>query len=62
MLMMYCFFLSEPEKSVPALIELINWFSSFSGYKVNLTKSEAMPLGTLISKPNIFFLLRAFKT
>ncbi len=45
-------FLSEPEKSVPALIELINWFSTFSGYKVNLTKSEAMPLGTLISKPN----------
>lgn len=46
-------FLSEPERSVPTLIELINWFSTFSGYKINLAKSEAMPLGTLISKPNI---------
>lgn len=43
--------LSDPETSVPALIDVINRFSCFSGYKINLNKSEAMPLGTLSTIP-----------
>lgn len=39
--------LSNPETSVPSLIDVIDRFSRFSGYKINLAKSEAMPLGTL---------------
>lgn len=38
-------FLSNPEVSVPATLSIINSFGSISGYKVNYTKSEAMPLG-----------------
>lgn len=38
-------FLSDPEVSVPATLSIINSFGSISGYKVNYTKSEAMPLG-----------------
>lgn len=42
--------MTDPETSIPSLIETINAFSSFSGYKINFTKSEAMPLGILNSK------------
>lgn len=38
-------FLTRPEVSVPAILSIINLFGSISGYKVNYTKSEAMPLG-----------------
>lgn len=37
--------LSDPETSVPNLTDVIDRFSHFSGYKINLAKS--MPLGTL---------------
>lgn len=30
---------------MPALINIIDIFSSFSGYKINFNKSEALPLG-----------------
>ena len=30
-----------PETSAPPFIRIINLFSSFSGYKINLNKSEA---------------------
>lgn len=46
-------FLSNPETSVPALVKMINLFSTFSRYKINLNKSEAMPLGSLAIRPNI---------
>ena len=42
-------FLSNPEVSVPATLSIINSFGSISGYKVNYTKSEAMPLGNYSS-------------
>uniref|UniRef100_A0A8K9V8C7 Reverse transcriptase domain-containing protein n=1 Tax=Oncorhynchus mykiss TaxID=8022 RepID=A0A8K9V8C7_ONCMY len=45
-------FISSPETSITALINIIELFSEFSGYKINLTKSEAMPLGSLHSVPN----------
>ncbi len=38
--------------SIPPLINISTLFSLFSGYKINLTKSEAMPLGSLIDMPN----------
>lgn len=41
---------TNPETSIPCLIEIINIFSCFSGYKINVTKSEAMPLGLLDPK------------
>ena len=44
-------FISNPETSIPALLNIIDLFSKFSGYKINLTKSEAMPLGSLNSIP-----------
>lgn len=37
-------FLSSPAQSIPKLTELINNYGSFSGYKINFSKSEAMPL------------------
>lgn len=40
-------FLLNPSVSVPRLIQIIGWFAAFSGYKVNFSKSEAMPLGNL---------------
>lgn len=42
---------TDPENSIPCLIETINVFSSFSDYKINFTKSEAMPLGLLKQVP-----------
>ena len=39
-------FISSPETSITSLINIIELFSEFSGYKINLTKSEAMPLCT----------------
>ena len=47
-------FISNPETSIPALLNSIDLFSKFSGYKINLTKSEAMPLGSLNSIPAAF--------
>lgn len=43
--------ITNPETSIPALLNIIDLFSKFSGYKINLTKSEAMPLGSLNSIP-----------
>ena len=37
-------FLNSPAHSIPKLTELINNYGSFSGYKINFSKSEAMPL------------------
>uniref|UniRef100_A0A3B3YI25 Reverse transcriptase domain-containing protein n=1 Tax=Poecilia mexicana TaxID=48701 RepID=A0A3B3YI25_9TELE len=43
--------LTQPETSIPSLIETINKFSDISGYKINFNKSEVMPLGILKQKP-----------
>ena len=40
-------FLTKPEVSIPAVLDLIGCFSQFSGYKINFSKSEALPLGGL---------------
>uniref|UniRef100_A0A3P9KDT4 Reverse transcriptase domain-containing protein n=1 Tax=Oryzias latipes TaxID=8090 RepID=A0A3P9KDT4_ORYLA len=40
-------FLSLPKQSIPTTLKAFNKFSSISGYKINLAKSEAMPLGGL---------------
>uniref|UniRef100_A0A3B3VUS2 Uncharacterized protein n=1 Tax=Poecilia latipinna TaxID=48699 RepID=A0A3B3VUS2_9TELE len=37
--------LTDPVKSIPALIGCVSKFSKISGYKVNYEKSETMPLG-----------------
>lgn len=37
-------FITRPEISVAAVLNIINQFSEFSGYKINFNKSEAMPL------------------
>ncbi len=37
-------YLSHPLTSLPALIELLNDFGKISGYKINMQKSELMPL------------------
>lgn len=45
-------FLAEPEKSVAALINIIDIFSSFSIYKINFDKFEALPLGAFGNNNN----------
>ena len=37
-------FITKPQSSVPILLETIELFSSFSGYKINWTKSEVIPV------------------
>lgn len=37
-------FMSHPKSSIPPLLQLIDTFSSFSGYKINWGKSELMPI------------------
>lgn len=39
-------FLTKPDISIPTILSIIKEFSSFSGYKINYGKSEAMPLGS----------------
>lgn len=38
-------FLTKPDISIPTIFSVIREFSSFTGYKINYGKSEAMPLG-----------------
>ena len=49
-------FLSSPKRSVPTVLSIVNAFGAISGYKINQSKSEAMPLGTLTQSdtPNNF--------
>lgn len=44
---------TRPEKSIPSLIETFNMFSAFSGYRIKLSKSKVMPLGSLKQKPQV---------
>ncbi|XP_059823631.1 IQ calmodulin-binding motif-containing protein 1 isoform X1 [Hypanus sabinus] len=41
-------FISNPEKSIPVVLSLLAQFSDFSGYKLNLNKSELFPLNRLV--------------
>lgn len=45
--------LSDPHESLPPLLDLINEFSKISGYKINWTKCEIMPLSKLCYKTQI---------
>lgn len=45
-------FLSKPEISITNLLGVIKDFSVFSGYRINFSKSEAMPLGNLQAVPS----------
>ncbi len=50
-------FMLNPSVSVPSLIQTITMFGAFSGYKINFSKSEAMPLSNLqqqLDDPNPF--------
>lgn len=44
-------YLSNPEASIVRVVEIIRFFGRFSGYKVNYSKSEAMPLNHNVSWP-----------
>lgn len=46
-------FISNPDSSVPSLLNIINTFCTFSGYKIKLSKSEAMPVGSMKTIPDI---------
>lgn len=45
-------FMLNPSVSVPRLTQIIARFAAFYGYKVNFSKSEAMPLGNLRQQPD----------
>ncbi len=45
--------MSDPQKSVPPLLELVNSFSDISGYKINWSKSEVMPSSKYYHKFNL---------
>lgn len=50
-------FMFNPSGSVPRLIKIIDQYAAISGYKVNFSKSEAMPVGNLkksADNPNPF--------
>ncbi len=38
-------FVTQPEESISVIMEIIEQFSKISGYKINFSKSETMPLG-----------------
>ncbi len=38
-------FVTQPEESISLIMEIIEQFSKISGYKINFSKSETMPLG-----------------
>lgn len=40
-------YLSELETGIPRLLECLQQFGHVSGFKVNLSKTEAMPIGAL---------------
>ena len=40
-------FISNPATVIPQTVELLNRFGSFSGYKLNLSKSECFPINNL---------------
>lgn len=52
-------FVTDPTNSLPALLSMINHFSKLSGYKVNWSKSEALPLTAYC--PKSLFQTSAFK-
>ena len=35
---------TEPQASIPAILDVINLFGNFSGYRINWNKSELMPI------------------
>lgn len=38
-------YITQPQLSLPTLLDKINYFGLFSGYRINWTKSELMPAG-----------------
>lgn len=45
--------LSKPSNSIPRILETIKAFGSFSGYRINWTKSEAIPLNKFTHVNNL---------
>lgn len=52
-------FISHPKSSIPPLLQLIDTFGSFSGYKINWNKSELMPISNKVD--HNFLSTTAFK-
>ena len=44
-------YITKPEVSIPNLLNLITQYGSFSGYRINWSKSEIMPI--MESNPHI---------
>lgn len=44
--------MSDPHSSVPSILDLVRSFSDISGYKINWTKSEVMPLSKYCYRSN----------
>lgn len=52
-------FISDPISTIPQTIELLNRFGTFSGYKLNFSKSECFPVNNLaLQIPDKYFPFR----
>lgn len=45
-------YVSSPSNSIPTILSFLTKFGSFSGYKVNISKSECYPVNALASQLN----------
>lgn len=46
-------YISYPVENVPKIVEKLTDFGSFSGYKLNLSKSECFPINSLALQINV---------
>lgn len=49
-------FVSDPANSIPSVLTLLSEFGQISGYKLNLTKSELMPINNVASDVPLSFM------
>ena len=49
-------YISDPLASIPHILTILKAFGSFSGYKLNLDKSELLPITTIVNQTSLLSL------